>query len=319
MSGFLDRAVVLHVAVIAVLAIAGPLLPDYLGLQLTRILVLSVFAIGFNVLFGYAGLLSLGHAMFFGAGLYGAALSVTELGLGPPAAFAVGIAAGLVVSAVTAAIALRTTGVAFMIVTLMFAQAAHLTVLWFGNITRGDEGLVLPPEARAFTVFGHLVDLADPAVRFRIALVLFAVALLGCLALVRSPFGRVLVAIRENESRTEMLGYDVRRRKWIAMVVSGTVSATAGAAWALLFAYAGATFASIQYSIHPLLWTLVGGAGTVLGPLVGTAVMMTLVDLASGYTTASLMAVGVALVLIVLFFPRGLMGGVRERVAPWLP
>jgi branched-chain amino acid transport system permease protein len=257
--------------------------------------------------------------MFFGAGLYGAALSVTQFGLGPPAAFAVGIAAGLAVSAVTAAIALLTTGVAFMIVTLMFAQAAHLTVLWFGNITRGDEGLVLPPEARVFTVFGHLVDLADPAVRFRIALVLFAVALLGCLALVRSPFGRVLVAIRENESRTEMLGYDVRRRKWIAMVVSGTVSATAGAAWALLFAYAGATFASIQYSIHPLLWTLVGGAGTVLGPLVGTAVMMTLVDLASGYTTASLMAVGVALVLIVLFFPRGLMGGFRERVAPWLP
>jgi branched-chain amino acid transport system permease protein len=294
MTGLLDRAVVLHVAVLVALAVAGPLLPEYLGLQLTRILVLSVFAIGFNVLFGYTGLLSLGHAMFFGAGLYGAALGVTEFGLSPPAAFACGIVTGLLVSAAVAAVALRTTGVAFMIVTLMFAQAAHLVVLWFGEYTRGDEGLVLPPAARSFTILGHLVDLTDPAVRFHLALTLFALALLGSLALVRSPFGRVLVAIRENEPRTEMLGYDVHRRKWVAMVISGTVSAVAGAAWALLFAYAGATFASIQYSIHPLLWTLVGGAATVL-------------------------AVGVALILIVLFFPRGIVGGIRERLAPWLP
>jgi branched-chain amino acid transport system permease protein len=314
-----DRAMLLHLAVIALLFGARFVLPEYLCLQLTRVMVLSVYAIGFNILFGYTGLLSLGHAMFFGSGLYGAALAVTLYGLSPPAAFLSGIVAGLAVSTVISAIALRTTGVAFMIVTLMFAQAAHLCVLWFGEVTRGDEGLVLPPEARSFTLLGHGFDLTDLATRYDLALGLFALALLGCLALVRSPFGRVLVAIRENEPRTVMLGYDVHRRKWIAMVISGTVAATAGAAWALLFAYAGATFASIQYSIHPLLWTLVGGAATVLGPFVGTALMVTIVDVASGFTTATLLAVGVALIVIVLFFPKGIVGSVRERIAPWLP
>ncbi len=316
MSG---RALLLHAGVIVLLALLQFVLPEYFRLQLTRVMVLAVYAMGYNILFGYTGLLSLGHAMFFGAGLYGAALGVTEFGLAPPAAFLAGIAAGLAVSAVVGVLALRTTGVAFMIVTLMFAQAAYLTVLYFGNVTRGDEGLVLPPEARGFDLLGLGFDLTDLSTRYNLALLLLAVTMAVSLAVVRSPFGRTLVAIRENEPRTVMLGYDVHRHKLAALVLSGTIAATAGAAYALMFAYAGATFASIQYSIHALLWTLVGGAATVLGPLVGTAIMFTVIDLASGYTTASLLAVGVVLIVIVLFFPRGIVGTIRERWAPWLP
>jgi branched-chain amino acid transport system permease protein len=283
-------------------------------------MVLAVYAVGYNLLFGYAGLLSLGHAMFFAAGLYGAGLSAAHLAFGAPAAFLSGIGAGFALSAVVGLVVLRTSGVGFMIVTLMFAQAGYLTALYFAPLTRGDEGFVLKGDVRRAVLPGGLsLDLASPVVRYNLALALLAVAVLGCLALVRSPFGRVLVAIRENEERTRMLGYDTRANKLLAFVVSGTVAAAAGAAYALLFAYVGATFASIQYSILPLLWVLLGGAGTVLGPLVGTLLMFYLVDVTSGQTSAYMLVVGVALLVLIVWFPKGLLGTLRERVAPWLP
>lgn len=315
-----DRGVLLHAGVLAALLVAQLGLSDYAVLSLARVMVLAVFAVGYNILFGYTGLLSLGHAMLFAAGLYGAGLSATHLSLGAPAAFLAGTGAGLIVSIAVGLVVLRTSGVAFMIVTLMFAQAGYLTSLYFGEYTRGDEGFALSGAIRRAHLPGGLsLDLANPVVRYNLALGLLAIAMLGCLALVRSPVGRVLVAIRENEERTRMLGYDTHAGKLIAFVASGTVCAAAGAAFALLFAYVGATFASIQYSILPLLWVLLGGAGTVLGPLVGTLLMFYLVDLTSGYTSAYMLVVGVALLVLVAWFPKGLLGTLRERAAPWLP
>ena len=316
MSG---KAVLLHAGVIAALFLLQFTASDYVVLMLTRIMVLSIYAVGYNILFGYAGLLSLGHAMFFAAGLYAAALGVTRLGLGVPEAFAVAILTGIAVSFLIGLVALRASGVAFMIVTLMFAQAAFLTVLYFGEYTRGDEGIVIPDTLRAFSFMGFEADLTNPVLRYNLALAFLAAAIALCLAVVRSRIGHVLVAIRENESRTAMLGYDVARYKLIAFVLSGSFSAFAGACYALMFAYAGSSLASIQYSIHPLLWTLLGGAATVLGPVLGTALMFFLVDFASGFTTASLLFVGVALILLVLFFPKGILGTLRQRVMPWLP
>jgi branched-chain amino acid transport system permease protein len=278
-------------------------------------MVLAVFAMGYALLFGYTGLLSLGHAMFFSAGLYGAGLTVVHFGWGAPAGFAAGIAAGVVVSLVVGALALRTSGVAFMIVTLMFAQVFALATLYFNAYTGGDQGLVLPEAARRI---GPLV-LSDPATRYFTALALFAAVLLLMLAVVRSPRGRVLVAIRENEERVRMLGYDVYAAKLAAVVLSGAISAAAGAAYALLFGYVGSTFTSIQYSILPLLWVLTGGAATTLGPFLGTLFMFYLVDIASGYTSAYLLFVGVALILLVLYFPKGIAGTAREKWLPWLP
>ena len=235
-------------------------------------------------------------------------------------AFLAGIAAGFALSVAFGLIALRTSGVAFMIVTLMFAQAGYLTSLYFADYTRGDEGFVLKGDIRRAVLPGGVsLDLTNPVVRYNLALALLGVCLIGCLALVRSPIGRVLVAIRENEERTRMLGYDTHASKLLAFVLSGTVAAASGAAYALLFAYVGATFASIQYSILPLLWVLLGGAGTVLGPLVGTLLMFYLVDVTSGYTSAYMLVVGVALLVLVVWFPKGLLGTLRERAAPWLP
>lgn len=313
------RVALLHAGVLALLWALQFVLPEYHALNLTRILLLATFAAGYNILYGYTGLLSLGHAMFFAAGVYGAAMTAEYAGFAAPAAFVAGVVAGLVLSAAVGALALRTTGVAFMIVTLMFAQAFYLATLYLGDYTRGDEGIVLPEASRRFTLLGVDFDLTDAATRYDLALLLFAVAVAVTLAVVRRPIGRVLVAIRENEPRAQMLGYDTTRTKLAAIVLSGTLSAAAGAAYALLFAYAGSTFASIQYSIFPLLWVLLGGAATVLGPLIGTALMFYIVDIASGWTSATLLFVGVVLVLLVLFFPRGLLGTVRARLLPWLP
>ncbi len=313
------RVWLLHLAVIAALVAAGWLLPDYHRGVFSRILVLAVFAMGYNLLLGYCGLLSLGHAMFFAAGLYGAGLPLYHLGWGVPASFVAGVAAGGLLALVVGALALRTVGVAFMIVTMMFAQVVYLTTLYFTTWTRGEEGLVLPPAARRVDLGGTVLSLSDPASRYMIALVLFSIVLLAMLRLVRSPFGRTLAGIRENEERMRMLGYDTFRAKLSAVVVSGLACAAAGAAYGLLFGYVGSGFASIQYSILPLLWVLVGGAATTLGPLLGTAFMFYVIDYASGLTTAWLVLVGAALIFVVLFFPKGILGTVRERWLKWLP
>lgn len=317
MSG--AKSLILHAAVIALLFALNFVLPEYHHGVLARVMVFAVFAMGYNLLFGYAGLLSLGHAMFFSAGMYGAGLAIMHLGWSAPLGFLAGIAAGAVLSLVIGLLALRTTGVAFMIVTMMFAQVFYLLILYFSQWTRGDEGFVVDRQARVFDLGDLHFDLADPTTRYMAALILLAVVLLILLRLVSSPFGRVLVAIRENEERTKMLGYNTFANKLSAVVISGTVCAAAGAAYALLFGSAGATFATVQYSILPLLWVLLGGAGTTIGPLIGTLFMYYVVDITSGYTSAYLLIVGVALILLVLFFPKGILGTVRDRWARWLP
>ena len=309
------RGTLLHVALVALLALAWFVLPAYHTGNLARILVLATYALGYNLVFGYAGLLSLGHALFFAAGLYGLGLAMRHGDVAALPAFGIGMLAAAAVAAGTGYLALRTRGVAFMIVTLMFAQTGYLVVLYAGAWTRGDEGFVIARAAR--TALG--LDLADERVRYFAALSLFACAFLGLGLLVRTGFGRSLVAIRENEERARLLGYDVQRIKLLAVIVSGTVAGAAGAAYALLFGYAGATFASVQYSILPLLWVLLGGAGTTVGPLIGTVFMFYLVDLASEVTDAYLLLVGLALIGLTLFLPRGIAGEARRRFAPWLP
>ncbi|HVJ34570.1 MAG TPA: branched-chain amino acid ABC transporter permease [Terriglobia bacterium] len=313
------RIMALHLGVIAVLFLAQFLLPAYHLSAFTRIMVLAVYALGYNMLFGYTGLLSLGHAMFFAAGLYGAGLGAHFLGLNPLTAFITGTLAGGAFACVIGLVALRTSGVAFMIVTMMFAQAGYLTILLFNDVTRGDEGFVLEAGERQLALPGGALDLAAPHTAYNVALAIFAVALIFCLFLIRSPIGRVFVAIRENEERTRMLGYNAYRYKLAAVTVSGTLSAMAGAAYALLFAYVGATFASIQYSIFALLWVLLGGTGTLLGPLIGTGLMFYLVDKSSEVTSSYLIIVGAILILLVLFFPRGLLGSLRQHKLRWLP
>ena len=313
------RARALHFGLVAILFGVQFLLPDYHHTNFTSILVLATYAMGYNILVGYTGLLSLGHAMFFAAGLYGAGMGVYYLALHPVVAFVIGAGAGLLLAIAVGLVALRTSGAAFMIVTLMFAQAIFLTTLYFNDVTRGDEGLTLTQAARGFDFFGWHADLTNPTLRYNLALALFVGGLVLCLLLVRSPIGRVLVAIRENEERAKMLGYDTRRYKLLALSLSGLLSGAAGAAYVLFFGYVGSSFAAIQYSIYPLLWVLLGGVGTVVGPFIGTLLMFYLIEISRDHTSSYMIVVGVLLVLLVLWFPKGIAGTIRARGWGWIP
>jgi branched-chain amino acid transport system permease protein len=313
------RILLLHLGLITLLFGLQFVLPAYHHTAFIRIMVLAIYAMGYNILFGYTGLLSLGHAMFFAVGLYGAGMSAHFLGFNPLAAFASGIGAGFCLAFLVGLVALRTAGVAFMIVTMMFAQALYLVTLYFNDITRGDEGFVLTEAERHLSLGGFSLDLTAAGTSYNLALMLFSAVLAICVLLVRSPIGRVLIAIRENEERTKMLGYNATRYKLAALTLSGTLSALAGASYALFFAYIGATFATIQYSIFALLWVLLGGMGTTIGPLLGTGLMFYLVDAGSEITSSYLIAVGAILILLVLWFPKGIMGTLRDRRWRWLP
>lgn len=313
------KVVMLHLGIVVLLFAAQFVLPDYHHTNAARIMVLAAYAIGYNVLFGYTGLLSLGHAMFFAAGLYGAGLTVFYFEFGALEAFVVGVASSLALAVGVGLLALRTTGVSFLIVTMMFAQAVFLTTLYFNRITLGDQGFVLTRHLKPLDLGFVEVGFAEPAMKYNFALAVFAICFWGCAALVRSPTGRIFKAIRENEARTRMLGYNTFRYKLLSLAISGAMAGAAGASYALLFSYVGSTFASVQYSIFPLLWALLGGIGTTVGPIVGTGLMFYLIDVSSSYTTSYLIVVGIVLVVLVLWFQKGIMGTVRDRWVKWLP
>ena len=310
-----SRSNALHVGILFVLIALFFMLPAYHVGAFSRIMVLAIYAIGFNLLFGYTGLLSLGHAMFFAAGMYGFGLSMKFGGLAVPSAFGVGVIASALLALAVSFLALRTIGVAFMIVTLMFAQTFYLVILYFGEYTRGDEGFIIQQAQRSFAG----TDLTTETARYFTAFILFTICFLAMARLVQGPFGKRLVAIRENEERARMLGYDVGRLKLAALVVSGLFSGVAGATYAMLFGYVGASFASVHYSIFPLLWVLLGGAGTTIGPLIGVIFMFYLIDISSSFTNAYMLVAGVALVLLTLLAPQGIAGTLRKRALSWLP
>lgn len=317
--GLSPRVLLLHLAVIVLLFAAQFVLPDYHHTNLARIMLLATFAVGYNILFGYTGLMSLGHAMFFAAGMYGTGLSVYYLDFGALSGLALGVASAAALAALFGLFALRTSGVSFLIVTMMFGQAFYLAILYFNTITLGDQGFTLSNTLAPLAFGQHEFALSDPDVKFNGAWIVFSVSFAVSMVVAASPLGRGLVAIRENEERTRLLGYNTYLYKLGALVLSGAIAGAAGAAYALLFSYVGASFAAILYSIYPLLWTLLGGAGTTLGPLVGTGAMFYLIDITSGYTSAYLLVVGAALLALVLWFPRGVVGSIRERWIKWLP
>jgi branched-chain amino acid transport system permease protein len=310
----MTRSLALHLGVLAALLAANWLLPAYHHTNMARIMVLAVYAMGYNISFGYTGLLSLGHALFFAAGMYATGLLMSLHGVNAGPALVAGALAGAAMAGAAGVLALRTGGVSFMIVTLMFAQAGYLTILYFGAVTGGDEGFVLAREARRIGPF----DLSADTPRYLAAWGLFSLGLMVHLWLTTTRSGRSLVAMRENEERSRMLGYNPFAVKLGALMLSGLYAGAAGAAYAVMFGYVGASFAAVPNSIAPLLHVLLGGAGTVLGPFVGTFVMFYLIDLASAVTTATLFVTGAALLALVLFAPTGLLGALRKWF-PWLP
>jgi branched-chain amino acid transport system permease protein len=287
----------------SVLALLPLALSSYqLGL-VTKTLIFAVFAMSLNLVLGYTGLPSLGHAAYFGVAAY----TVGLLSLRLSDNFWLDIAAGLAAAAVTAALfgllALRAEGAYLLMITLALAQVLWGIAFGWRALTGGDDGL--PGIGRPSA--GLPWSFADGTRFYYLVVVVFG--------LVRSPFGRALVGIRESARRMEVLGYNVWLYKYVAFVLAGVLAGLAGALFVYYNGFVSPAYLSLVFSAMALIMVILGGAGTLLGPAVGSAVIVFLENAVSAWTQRWLLVLGVIYVAVTLFAPAGLVGVVRGRRA----
>jgi branched-chain amino acid transport system permease protein len=302
------RARAVAFAVLVGLAAAFPAFAgNYPVKLLQEILVWGIFAMSLDLLMGHAGMVSFGHAAFFGVGAYVAALGLLK---------SPGGLAGFVLPAVVAALAalvigffsIRVGGVYFIMLTLAFSQmffAVAFQAEWLGS----NDGISGVPRPRLLGV-----DLADARAFHACLIVLVALAIVLMWRVVRSPFGHVLRGIHENESRMEAVGYAVRRYKLIAFVIAGTVAGVAGALYTQLNGYVSPDAFFWTTSGEALLMVIIGGTGTLGGAMLGAAAFILLESLVSTYTERWMLILGLTFILFVLFAPGGIVGALRGRV-----
>jgi branched-chain amino acid transport system permease protein len=262
----------------------------------------ALYAMGFNVCFGMTGMLSFGHASFFAFGAYGATYAVLHLARDPWLALAAAIAAATVLAAVVGYLAVRVVSHSFVIITITFSLVLFLLAHSQKDVTGGDDGLIFPP----LTILG--ASLATPLVGYYTALAFMVLGSLGLGQLSRSPLGLVFLALRDNDRRAMLIGYEVQHYKWLAFVISGGVAGLAGGLYAITHAQVNAQLFDVTVSVDAVIWTLIGGAGSVVGPAIGAAVVLAFTHVVSGWIVYTQIPVGILLILIVLFFPRGLAG-----------
>ncbi len=297
--------------ILALLAAAPWLLgPFPLGI-LMKILIWGLFAMSFDLIFGYTGLLSLGHSVYFGLGAYGAALMILHGQPGIAAPLATGLLLGAAVAALIGLLAVRTGSHGFIIVTAVTSLLFYLLAQSRRDLTGGDDGLTLSP--LPLKLAGWSAGCADPGPAYLLVLGVVGISFLLLYILVRTPLGLALRCVRENEPRAQALGYDTIRLKWLAFALSGGGAAMAGALYALTNCHISTGLFHWLVSADALIWTLFGGTGTLIGPLLGTGVFFALREGLSGvWQTGYPILVGLALLLMARFFPRGLLGLVSE-------
>ncbi len=280
----------------------------------SRVVVLGLAAMSLNFLLGYTGVLSFGHAAYFGLGSYGAAMTMRYLTPSSGLALLAGVALGTVAAAVIGALIVKLRGVYFAMVTIAFGQVFYFLAFRWNSVTGGDDGLT--GWHREALRLGPLVaDITDDRVFYWFALAVFAVAVAIMGGLLRSPFGRTLVAIRENERRARFLGLPVEQHVWLSFVVSGAFASLAGALFALLNNFTDPRALRWDLSGNFVIMAVLGGMRSFWGPLLGAGIFVVLQDFVSTRTENWMSVVGVVFVLVVLFFPRGVLGLLRRRLA----
>ena len=306
-----------------------PIFNGYGGLA-TQILIVGIAAIGFNLLLGYAGQLSYGHAAFFGLGAYGAGISVLKLfpqmqSFGLAVVF--GVAIATIAAFIIGSLVVRLYGIYFALVTVAFAQMVYFIVFQWRSLTNGDDGLQsigTPAVNFGFTkvdltqalpslALGPFGDLSEIKIWYVFAAIVAFLVLAFVRTLVRSQFGEVLDAIRENEERSIFVGFDPRRYKLAAFVISGALCGLSGALRALYDGSTAIDMLTVEQSGAFVIYTVVGGVGTIFGPLVGTGVIMWLENIVSAKTSAWRLIEGVIFVLVIVFLPSGVIGTFLKR------
>jgi branched-chain amino acid transport system permease protein len=299
-SGYRDarRGIAVMAALLAIVPWVG-LYPVFM----MKALCFALFACAFNLLIGFGGLLSFGHAMFLGTAGYVCAHAAKVWGLPPELAILLGTASSALLGIVTGLIAIRRQGIYFAMITLAIAQMMFFFYLQ-APFTHGEDGIQSVPRGR---LFGFL-DLSQPMVMYYTVLVIFLAGFLLIYRVIHSPFGQVLKAIRENEPRAISLGYDADRYKLLAFVLSATLSGLAGATKAIVFQLASLTDVHWTMSGEVVLMTLLGGMGTIFGPVVGAFIIIALENYLAPFGQWVTIVTGLIFVVCVLAFRRGIVG-----------
>jgi branched-chain amino acid transport system permease protein len=274
---------------------------------LMKALCFALFACAFNLLIGYVGLFSFGHALYFGWASYLCAYSAKAWGFPPELAILLGTATGAALGLVVGALAIRRQGIYFAMITLALAQMMYFFALQ-APFTGGEDGIQAVPRGKLF----GLINLADQMTMYFVVLAIFLACFLFIYRIIHSPFGEVLKAIRENEARAVSLGYKTDRYKLLAFVLSATLAGVAGSTKALVFQLASLTDVHWSMSGEVVLMTLVGGLGTVFGPVLGAFVVVGMENYLAGYGQWVTVIQGVVFVACVLLFRRGILGEVAN-------
>ena len=287
---------------------AAPVLGVY-PVFLMKALCFALFACAFNLLIGFGGLLSFGHAMFLGSAGYVCAHAAKEWGWPPEFAILAGTSAAAAMGVVVGLLAIRRQGIYFAMITLALAQMVFFFCLQT-PFTHGEDGIQAVPRGKLF----GLIDLSNTLVMYYVVLAIFLAAFLLIYRIVHSPFGQVLKAIRENEPRAISLGYDAEKYKLLAFILSATLAGLAGATKAIVFQLASLTDVHWTMSGEVVLMTLLGGMGTIFGPVVGAFTIIGLENYLAGFGSWVTVITGVIFVICVLAFRRGVVG---ELAAWW--
>jgi len=316
-SGFQGgvRALLALAAIWAALLLAPywmPPLGGYTALG-TRVLVLALAAMSVNFLLGFTGVLSFGHAAYFGLGAYGAGLALKFVTVSTPLSILAGMALAGIVGGLLGALLVRRRGVYFAMVTIAFGQVFYYIAFQWSSLTGGDDGLRgFSRQPLHFGLF--TIDILSDANAFYYFVLLFFALVTGVMALIlRSPFGRTMLAIRENERRARFLGIAVERHIWIAFTLSCFFIGVAGALYALTNNFADPRGLHYSQSGDFVMMAVMGGMRTFWGPLLGAAVFVVVQDYLSSITINWMSFVGLLFVMVVLFFPRGLLGFARRK------
>jgi branched-chain amino acid transport system permease protein len=274
-----------------------------------KVMCFALFACAFNLLIGFGGLLSFGHAMFLGTAGYAAAHAAKVWGWNPELAVLFATGCSALLALLTGMLAIRRQGIYFAMITLAFSQMVFFFYLQT-PFTGGEDGIQSVPRGKLFGVF----DLNDNAAMYPFVLAIFLAGFSLIWRIIYSPFGQILKAIRENQDRAISLGYDTDMFKLIAFVISGALAGTAGATKSLVFQLASLTDVHWSMSGEVVLMTLLGGLGTLFGPVVGAAVIVSMQNYLAQFGAWVTIIQGVIFVVCVLAFRRGIIG----EIANWI-
>ena len=274
-----------------------------------NILIFGLYAVGFNLLFGYTGLLSFGHAAFLGSGGYGAGIVMVHYGWPWYLAIPAGVALASLIGLIVGYLAIRSRGIYFSMVTLALGQCVYFAFYKADKLTGGEDGL-RGVKVEAMDVLGWQLDFLNPTTKYYVMLVFVAAALWFVSRLLASPFGAVIEAVRENEKRASACGYDVAKTKLLAFVISAAICGLAGTLRALHLSTVPIESLHYLTSGQVVIMSLLGGMGTFFGPFVGAATVLLVEDVATNITRSWQLVVGVIFIVFVLFFPRGIWGSI---------